>query len=91
MYVREKTAVLSQQGRVWQSADRLRKQIINPSRSELPRKPTFISHNKSEIYKETIQSVCGSGNDFRFQYLVVALSQWALANPEAFSSLQVQN
>ena len=28
MYVREKTAVLSQQGRVWQSADRLRKQII---------------------------------------------------------------
>ena len=40
----EKTAELSQQGRVWQSADRLsRTLIINPSRSELPRKPTFIS------------------------------------------------
>jgi hypothetical protein len=39
-----KTAVLSQQGRVWQSADRLsRTLIINPSRSKLPRKPTFIS------------------------------------------------
>ena len=41
-----KTAVLSQQGRVWQSADCLsRTLIINPSRSELPRKPTFISLN----------------------------------------------
>ena len=37
-----KTAVLSQQGRFWQSADRPTF-IHNLSRSELPRKLTFIS------------------------------------------------